>query len=74
MTKSVRIENADTSNHVLVADVFDGVPSVDGKEPRSTHILRNPTDMQTLYVHQQQFIVLREASPAEVAALNASGG
>ena len=70
MTKSVRIENADTSNHVLVADVFSGSLNPVELGPHETHFMRNPTDMKTLLVHSHQFIVLREATEDELKKLN----
>lgn len=60
MTKKVRIENADGSNHHLVVQTWqkgaDGTPDVLLKEEP----LRNPTDMLDGWVWQGQYLVVVE--------------
>lgn len=69
MTKKVRIENADTSNHKVVVQVVrKGTEMADGLggvnvapdevvEERTIHI---PADMVEVYVHSGQYLVVRE--------------
>lgn len=61
MTKSVRIENADTSDHKLVAEVWD-ITSVDGSTKRLVESvnLDFPTAMATLTVWGTRYLVIRE--------------
>jgi len=61
MTKKVRIENADTSSHKLVVQVWqmqaDGEPHVMTAE----HAINGPTDMVEAYVYGAgQYLVVRE--------------
>lgn len=60
MTKAVRIENADTSDHKLLVQVWDkgadGAPDVMAKEVP----LDNPTALITEYVHGSRYIVVKE--------------
>lgn len=69
MTKKVRIENADTSNHKLVVQVWQkGAPMPDGlggtnQAPdvmSSEYAINGPTDMVDAYVHSGQYLVVRE--------------
>ena len=59
MSKHVRIENADTSDHKLVVETW--VRS-EGKEPTllKEEFLNSPTSMITGLVHQSQYLVIRE--------------
>lgn len=62
MTKSVRIENADMSNHKIVVEVWDEY-TVDG-EPKLRLVeainLNNPTDMTTKTIWGSRHLVIRE--------------
>jgi hypothetical protein len=75
MTKKVRIENADTSDHKLVAQVWQkGAAMPDGmggtnQAPdvmTSEHAINSPTDMVEVYVHSHQYLVVREVVPTDV--------
>jgi hypothetical protein len=61
MTKKVRVENADTSNHKVVVQTWvkgqNGEPDT-MKEERE---LNNPTDMGEFWIWQQQYVVIKEA-------------
>lgn len=65
MTKSVRIENADTSDHKLVVEVWIRGHNVEPDRLMSTHRLNNPTDMVTTYVFSEQYLIVREAIDGE---------
>lgn len=60
MTKKVRIEDADTSTHKVVVEVWaignDGMPDVKTAE----YNLFGPCDMKELYIHRQQYLIVRE--------------
>ena len=60
MTKSIRVENADTSEWKVVVQVWQkGI----GSEPdvmSSEHKLDSPADMITEYVHGSQYLVVKE--------------
>ena len=63
MTKSVRIENADTSNHELVVETWE----VDLNGERTlVHAtpLTHPTAMATLTVHATRYLVVKEMKNA----------
>lgn len=75
MTKKVRIENADTSNHKLVVQVWQkGAAMPDGmggtnQAPdvmANEHTINNPTDLVEVYVHGGQYLVVREVVPSDV--------
>jgi hypothetical protein len=60
MTKHVRIENADTSDHVVVVETWekgsnDGPPSLLKSEE-----LPYPTGMATGVIHSSQYLVIKE--------------
>jgi hypothetical protein len=60
MTKMVRIENADTSNHKVMVETWavgvDGKPdTLLRKEP-----LDNPTQLLVGWVWKEQYLVIRE--------------
>lgn len=66
MTKAVRIENADNSDHKLVVQVWDkGRDLGDGNtEPdvmASETPLNHPTAMTEAYVHSSRYLVVKEA-------------
>ena len=63
MTKSVRIENADTSSHQIAVDVVEE-RLVDGKATDvavETKFLRNPTDLGNFTLWQGRKLMVREA-------------
>ena len=72
MTKKVRIENADTSNHKLVVQVVrKGIPATDNgpngpDETVSEHAINSPTDLVEVYVHSGQYLIVREVVPTDV--------
>ncbi len=75
MTKKVRIENADTSNHKLVVQVWQkGATMPDGMGGKNQapdvmaneYAINGPTDMVDCYVHSHQYLVVREVVPSDV--------
>ena len=71
MTKKVRIENADTSNHKLVVQVVRKGAAMDGgmsapDETVSEHAINSPTDMVDVYVHSGQYLIVREVVPSDL--------
>ena len=62
MTKRVRIENADTSDHKVIVQVWDknhlpGEPDFLVKEIPLTY----PTTMAEEYIHSSRYLVIKEA-------------
>ena len=61
MTKKVRVENADGSNHKVVVQTWlkgqNGEPDT-LKEERE---LNNPADMGDFWVWKEQYIIVKEA-------------
>lgn len=64
MTKRVRIENADSSNHKVVVQVWrtaaEGEPDVLVEERN----VNNPADLAEVYIHSTQYIKVIEAPTA----------
>ena len=63
MTKSVRIENADTSSYQIAVDVIES-QLVDGQMVDTvveTKILANPADLMTFTLWNGRKLVVREA-------------
>lgn len=66
MTKQVRIENADTSDHKLVVQVWDqgsedpDTGTVTPDSMVSENPLDNPADMLTECVHSSRYLVVKE--------------
>ena len=63
MTKSVRIENADTSSYQIAVDVIES-RLVDGQMVDTvveTKILANPADLTTFTLWNGRKLVVREA-------------
>ena len=60
MTKAIRIENADTSNHKVVVEVWykNHVTGEDVKEKEV--LLDYPTSMTTEYIHDSKYLIIRE--------------
>lgn len=64
MTKKVRIENADTSNHKLVVQAWATSPSGASDALIGERELNNPADLAEFYVHQGQYLVVKEQVPS----------
>lgn len=58
MTKSVRIENADTSNHVVCVEVWHKEP--EGDKLVTSYKLAYPADLMTLAIWSNRYLVIRE--------------
>ena len=62
MTKSVRIENADTSTYTVIVEIWDkgqdGAPDTKVKEINLDH----PTMMATDYLTSSRYMIVREAT------------
>lgn len=71
MTKKVRIENADTSNHVVLVRVMERGPNqtlqdgtVVSQAPDrevSSHLLKNPADLIEATIWSGKYLVIEEA-------------
>lgn len=66
MTKAVRVENADTSAHKLIVQVWDkgrdfGEGDIEPDVLVSEHALDYPTAMAEVYVHASRYLVVKEA-------------
>lgn len=61
MTKTVRIENADTSSYKVVVEVWD--KGANGEPDKLVDTLRAdyPTAMQTSYITGTRYLVVKEA-------------
>lgn len=61
MTKTVRIENADTSDYKVLVEVWskgaEGYPDTKEREV----LLSHPTQMEALGIHSTQYLVVKEA-------------
>lgn len=61
MTKAVRIENADTSDYVVIAKVYDkGYPAGSPDKLAQTVVLGYPTKMSELGITSSRYIVVSE--------------
>lgn len=56
MTKAVRIENADTSKYKVVVEIWDTMTNSKIREVE----LNYPTQMVTEYLHNSQYLIIRE--------------
>lgn len=59
MTKQIRVENADTSNHKVEVEVWDkyaGQPDTLVK----TVSLDHPTSLATEFIHSGRYLVIKE--------------
>jgi hypothetical protein len=54
MTKSVRIENADTSNYKVVVEVWEGDTKIKEVD------LNYPTSLVTEMIHNTRYLIIRE--------------
>lgn len=65
MTKQIRIENADTSHHRVMVQVWEkGCESADGSIGPDVMVsespLDYPTSMVALYIHSTRYLVIKE--------------
>ena len=65
MTKAVRIENADTSDHKLVVQVWDkgrdlGNGNIEPDTLDRETPLNHPTAMAEICVHSSRYLVIKE--------------
>jgi uncharacterized protein (DUF2249 family) len=60
MTKSVRIENADTSDHKVVVQTWQKCNEGEPDVLISEHDLSHPTQMHEGLIHQHQYLVIKE--------------
>lgn len=58
MIKKVRIENADTSDHQIVVEIWEN--SVRGPLLVKTEELTYPTQMLETYIWENRYLVVRE--------------
>ncbi len=58
MTKSVRIENADTSNHQVIVETWS--KREDGDVLVSSKLLDYPTALGTFWVFKEQYLIVKE--------------
>lgn len=59
MTKQVRVENADTSDHKMVVQTYQGTPDNPGPMIAEKE-LNNPAEMGDFLIHDQQFLIVKE--------------
>lgn len=65
MTKTVRIENADTSSHkirIRIQELYQVSPGSEEQEWKDVEVLtvNNPTDMHTTYIHAHKRLIVEE--------------
>lgn len=60
MTKKVRIENADNSNHKLVVQTWKKSPEGEPDVLVSETALNNPADLTEAYVWKEQYLLVKE--------------
>ena len=73
MTKSIRIENADTSDYKVVVEVWQVGYGSDGGEKQpdtliKTTMLEYPTALTTELIHSGQYLVVKELVKGERSA------
>ena len=66
MTKKVRIEDADTSGYKVVVQTWNKGSALVGESippdtMQSEKTLSGPTDLQEMYIHSTQYLVIKEA-------------
>ena len=65
MTKKIRIENADTSNHKVKVIVQRKNPAGEWEDVAAEATdLSTPTQLAEKYIHQQQRLIVEEVAPA----------
>lgn len=62
MTKAVRIENADTSNHKVVVQTWQKGQNGAPDTLKSEEVLAHPTQMLTGWIWQEQYLVIKEGT------------
>lgn len=61
MTKTVRIENADTSPFKVVVEVWDkGYPEGEPDKLVDTMVLAHPTNMVNPYITSTRYLIVKE--------------
>ena len=63
MTKEVRVENADTSDHKILVEIWKSHDGVDTKI--DTRLLNHPTDMTELMIWDGRYLIVREVPHAD---------
>jgi hypothetical protein len=61
MTKQVRIENADTSAHIVQVEVYEKGDGTQADELVGTETLPNPTDLREYLIYPGRYLVISEA-------------
>jgi hypothetical protein len=61
MTKQVRIENADTSAHIVQVEVYEKGDGTQADELVETRTLANPADLTELFIYPGRYLVISEA-------------
>lgn len=61
MTKKVRIEDADTSGFKVVVQTWNKGLNGEPDAMQSEKALFGPTDLQEMYIHSTQYLVIKEA-------------
>lgn len=65
MTKTVRIENADTADYKVIVEVWDkGYPAGEPDKLADTLKLDYPTAMVNPYITNSRYLVIKEAPKA----------
>lgn len=62
MTKHVRVENADTSDHEVVVEVWEKGAAGEPDKMVDTVFLKYPTEMATRAIWGTRYLVVREVS------------
>ncbi len=60
MTKSIRVENADNSNHKVVVQVWERGPEGGHAKMLTEHRLDYPTSMVEKTIWKDHFLVIKE--------------
>jgi hypothetical protein len=65
MTKAIRIENADTSDHKVLVQIWErGQKDADGNMPPDTvvqeYTMDFPTSMITTHIYKERYLVITE--------------
>ncbi len=60
MTKAIRIENADTSDHKVVVEVWQKGQDGAGDVKSAEHTLDYPTSLLEETIHDSQYLVVKE--------------
>ena len=60
MTKLIRVENADTSQHKVKVSVFDRLNGDGPGMLAEEHKLDHPCQMKDIYIHNGRYLVIEE--------------